>query len=172
MNLVADMTEGQFKELLDGYFAKDEKRQKLTQDEIKKIASKLNERINVPLIKETKEQKILVKIIIKVDTFMHDRLPNELYDLVRSSLDGEGLDDDEAKRLIKRLSRLANKHIDIPYIPEKFEYVAIRFVIAMILNGARKKWNLDRAIDEADNIMIPAAENAGDQELEAMLPAA
>lgn len=172
MNLVADMTDEQFTQLLDEYFAKSEDRKKLTNSEIKALADKLNKKINVPLIKETKEQKILVKIVVKVDNFLYNKLPNEIYELVRSTLDGDGIDDQEAKRLIKRLSKLANDQIDIPYIPEMFEYVAIRFVIAMIINGARKKWNLEKALAHADDIMIPADKNASETELESMLPAA
>ena len=62
------------------------------------------------------------------------------------SLD-RGIDDDEAKRLIKRLSQLANKHIDIPYVPEAMEYLAIRLIISIIINAARDKWDFTKAKD-------------------------
>jgi hypothetical protein len=137
----------------------------LTQSEIKDLAERLNRKINVPIINETGEQKIFVKIVIKIDTFLYDNLPNEFYDLTRS-LDN-GIDDDEAKRLIKRLAKLANKNVDIPYIPESLEYVAIRFILGIIINAARKAWNFDSAIEH--EMSIPATAKATDHELERII---
>ena len=115
----------------------------------------LNKKINVPIISETGEEKILIKIVMKIDRFLYDNLPNEFYDLVRSS--NKGIDDDEAKRLIVRLSKLANQHVDIPYIPEQMEYIAIRFIIKTIINAARKQWDIN------------IAQNASDQKLDAVV---
>ena len=143
MPALNELTDDQFKQLLDDYFAPPVKRQKMTQTEIKDLASRLNDMINVPLIGETTEEKILIKVVLRVDTFLYDNLPNEIYDLVRS-LD-KGIDDNEATRLINRLSILANEKINIPYIPESAEYVAIRFVIGVIINAARKDWDFDKA---------------------------
>ena len=145
MPTINELTEGQFKNLLDEYFAPPEKRTKMSQDEIKALASRLNQKINVPLIGETTEEKILIKVVLKVDGFLYDNLPNEIYDLVRS-LD-KGIDEDEAKRLVTRLSIMANDKIDIPYIPESAEYVAIKFVIGVIINAARKEWDFEKAKD-------------------------
>ncbi len=169
MAILSQLTETEFKELLDEYFAEPQQRSKLTQEEVKALAVKLNTKINVPIINETKEEKILIKIIVKVDTFLYSNLPNEFYNLVRNMDDG--IDDDEAKRLIKRLAKLANKHIDIPYVPEQFENVGIRFVIAVIINSARKNWNFLKATEESDNLKIPSNENASDGDLECMIPA-
>lgn len=152
MPTINELTEEQFKELLDEYFAPPEKRTKMTQDEVRDLANRLNDKINVPLIGETMEEKILIKIIVKIDRFLYDNLPNEIYDLVRS-LD-RGIDDDEAKRLITRLSILANDIINIPYIPESAEYVAIKFVIGVVINAARKEWDFDRAKDSSERDLI------------------
>lgn len=167
MKTINELTEEQFKSLLDEYFAPDEKRSKMTEEEIKNLAKKLNERINVPIINETGEEKILIKIVIKVDRFLYDNLPNEFYDLVRSL--NKGIDDDEAKRLIKRLSKLANKKIDIPYIPESMEYIAIRFIIGLIINAARKQWDISRATENIDSMTIPNNKNASRHKLECMI---
>ncbi len=162
---LSELTEEQFKELLDEYFATPEKRSKMTEAEVRSLAERLNKKIDVPLIRETKEEKILIKLIIKVDTFLYDHLPNEFYDLVRS-LD-RGIDDEEAKRLIKRLSKLANEKIDIPWIPEPIEYIPIRFVIAVIINSARKQWDFARAKNEVGD--IPGDLGASDEAIEAMI---
>ncbi len=144
---IDQLTKTEFKKVLDEYFAPPVKRTKMTEEEIRDLAKRLNEKINVPIISETGELKILIKIVFKIDRFLYDHLPNEFYELVRD-LD-KGINDKEAKRLIRRLSRLANKHIDIPYIPEQFEYVAIRFIIGIVINAGRKKWNLAIAADHA-----------------------
>ena len=70
-------------------------------EQVKELAVKLNEKVNIPLVRETKEERIFVKIIIKIDNFLYDNMPNEFYELWKDSHDG--IDDDEAKRLVKRL---------------------------------------------------------------------
>src|SRR5680860_562093 len=110
MNTVANLTTDQFKELLTDFYAVPEKRSKLTTEEIKELAQRLNRKINVPIINETKEEKILIKIILTIDNFLYDNLPNEFYDLVRST--DNGIDNREAKRLVRRLTKLANDKID------------------------------------------------------------
>ena len=167
MPLLAELTKVEFKNLLDEYFASPEERQKLTREEIMELAQKLNEKIDVPFVSETGEEKILVKIVVKIDTFLYDHLPNEFYDLVRS-LEG-GISDQEAKRLIKRLAKLANEKIDIPYIPEAMEYIAIRFLIGIIINAARREWDLNKAQDNAHRMVVPSEPFASDPLLDAMI---
>ena len=167
MKRINELTEDQFKQLLDEYFAPPEKRSKMTDEEVKELAELLNEKIDIPLISHTKEEKILIKIILRIDRFLYDNLPNEFYDLIRSAKDG--IDDEEAKRLIKRLSKLANKHIDIPYIPEQMEYIAIRFIIGLIINAARKEWDLHKAKEKLKDQQIPANKKAKSAALEAMI---
>lgn len=164
---IAEMTQAEFTRLLDDYFAAPEQRHKMTDDEIKELAQRLNTKINVPIINETREEKILIKIVMKIDTFLYDNLPNEFYDLVRS-LD-DGIDDDEAKRLIKRLAKLANAKINIPYLPETAEYVAIRFIIAIIINAARKQHNIDTVMRDSEKLNISSEENPSDRALEALV---
>ncbi|MCQ3828752.1 hypothetical protein HXX02_04795 [Microbulbifer elongatus] len=154
MKTINELTEAQFKELLDDYFAPPEQRQKMTEEEIRELAIRLNDKVDVPLVWETAEEKILIKVVLKVDTFLYDNLPNEIYDLVRS-LD-KGITESEASRLINRLSVLANKKIEIPYIPEAAEYIAIRFVIGVIINAARKEWNFEMAKDAPESELITA----------------
>lgn len=153
MTTINDLTPTQFTVLLDDYFAPPEQRSKMTREEIIDLAKQLNKKINVPLIRETGEEKILIKIVLKIDRFLYDNLPNELYELIRD-LD-KGISDKEAKRLIKRLSKLANKKIDIPYIPERLEYIAIRFVIGIIINSARKDWDISKSNKEGATVEIP-----------------
>lgn len=164
MRKISQMTDHQFKELLDEYFAPPEKRSRMTETEIRDLARKLNKKIDVPFITETGEEKILIKIVLKIDGFLYDNLPNELYDLIRST--ERGISDDEAKHLTKRLAVLANKHIDIPYLWENMEYIAIKFVIGLIVNALRKGWDLEKAHENDDDmVIIGSNEEPDDNEL-------
>lgn len=158
MVTIQELTEDDFKLLLDEYFAPAKARSKMTEQEIIDLAIKLNKKIDVPLVSETGEEKIIIKIVIKIDRFLYDNLPNEFYDLIRSIK--HGINDKEAERLIKRLSKLANKKIDIPYLPEIAEYFAIKFIIGILINAARKSWNLNLAKEKASKIDIPKIKNA------------
>ena len=99
MTKLADLTTDEFKKILSDFYAVPEKRNKMTQDEVLDLAQRLNKKINVPLVDESGEERILVKIILKIDTFLYDHLPNEFYDLVRDP--NRGIDETEAKRLVK-----------------------------------------------------------------------
>lgn len=152
MTTVAELSTEEFKLLLADFYAAPEKRSKMTHDEIKDLAVRLNKKINVPIINETKEEKILIKIILKIDNFLYDNLPNEFYDLVRSS--DKGIDAKEAKRLVRRLTRLANDKIDIPYLPEAMERIALKFVIGLVVKAAQKKLSLAAVSANSENMKI------------------
>jgi len=147
---IAELTTEDFEKLLKDFNAPAEHRTKLSEDEIKMLAERLNKKINVPIISETKEEKILIKIVLRIDRFLYDNLPNEFYDLLRST--SKGISDREARRLIRRLTRLANDKIDIPYIPEIAEHIALKLIISLIINSARKKYNMSKMKEKIDNI--------------------
>lgn len=153
---IAELSVEEFEILMDEFYAEPKHRTKMTQDEIKDLAERLNRKINVPLVKETGEEKILIKIILKIDTFLYDHLPNEFYDLIRSA--DHGIDEKEAKRLVRRLSKAANNKIDIPYLPEVAERFAFRFVIGMVVKAARKNLDFEKVRSESDDMEVPNSE--------------
>jgi polyhydroxyalkanoate synthesis regulator phasin len=154
---IAELTTEQFTELLSEFYAEPVKRNKMTMDEIKDLAQRLNRKINVPIISETGEEKILIKIILKIDTFLYDHLPNEFYDMIRST--DRGIDKKEAKRLVRRLTKLANEKIDIPYLPEVAEHFAIKFVIGIVVRAAQKNLNFENARMDSDRMVIPESDD-------------
>lgn len=164
MSLQIKLTEKQFQDLLSEYHATDEKRQRLTQYEIQTLAEKVNKEIDIPFVSERKEEKILIKIILKIDRFLYDNLPNELYDLIRSD---DGISDQEAENLIVRLSKLVNSKIDIPYVPEFIEGKIFSLVIGLIVNAMRKKWNVLAACNKINKEHIP--ENHNEDEVRNMI---
>lgn len=164
MTTVANLTTEQFKNLLAEFYAVPEDRSKMTNEEIKELAQRLNRKINVPIINETKEEKILIKIILTIDNFLYDNLPNEFYDLVRST--DKGIDNREAKRLVRRLTKLANEKIDIPYIPEPMERIAFKFVIGMIVKAARKNLKLSTVLEKSGDVVVTASDDDIEEILE------
>ncbi len=163
MSKLNELTTDEFKSLLNDFYAEPIRRNKMTEEEIVDLAQRLNDRINVPIINETKEEKIFIKIILKIDNFLYDNLPNEFYDLIRSS--DKGIDEKEAKRLVRRLTRMANDKVDIPYLPEFAEKFAIKFVIGMVVRSARKKLNFDDERKNSRELVIPDS----DEEVESLV---
>ena len=151
------LTTDDFKTLLSEFYAEPILRNKMTEAEIKDLAQRLNKKIDVPIINETGEEKICIKIVLKIDTFLYDHLPNEFYDLVRST--DLGIDDKEAKRLVRRLTRLANEKIDIPYLPEVAEHFVLKFVIGIVVKAARKSFDFEKVRRESDNIVVPDSDD-------------
>jgi hypothetical protein len=84
---------------------------------------------------------------------LYDHLPNEFYDLIRST--DMGIDDKEAKRLVRRLTRLANEKIDIPYLPEAAEHFVFKFVIGIVVKAARKTLDFEKVRNESDKFIVP-----------------
>ena len=160
---IADLTTLDFTNLLAEFFAAPEERKRMTNEEIKDLAHRLNKKIDIPLVKETGEERILIKIILKIDTFLYDHLPNEFYDLIRTA--DNGITDAEAKNLVRRLTKLANRKIDIPYLPEAAEHFVFKFIIGIIVRAARNKLNFETAKNELDNVNI----NTTDDDIEKMV---
>jgi hypothetical protein len=163
MAKLADLTTEEFQLLLKDFYAEPVHRTQMTQEEIVDLAKRLNERINVPIIDETGEEKIMVKVILKIDNFLYDNLPNEFYDLIRST--DKGIDEKEAKRLVRRLTKMANDKIDIPYIPEFAERFALKFVIGIVVKAARKKFSFAKLRANSKNFVVPES----DKEIESLV---
>lgn len=131
------ITEEQYRKILADA---DERTEMLTPDEIAIIATKLNEKVNVPIITERAEYTMLIKIVRDIDRFLYKLLPNEIYGLVRDSADG--ISEEEAENMSRRLAKLVNKYIDIPYIPEGIEEKIFQLGIGIIVDAMRKNFKL------------------------------
>ncbi|MCG8698093.1 MAG: hypothetical protein MI922_08570 [Bacteroidales bacterium] len=152
-----ELNEEKLRSILDEYLAPVQNRQRMKPQEIERIAYRLNEKINIPFVSEEKEGDILVKIVLKVDNFLYDNLPNEIYDLIRST--ENGIDEEESKRLIKSFSELANRKIDIPYAPEGMEGFAIKLILTWVFKAMCKNSNIEKAEGEIDANKILSEQN-------------
>ena len=157
------LTDVQYNTIMSEFFAASQNRTRMSKDEVEKLAAMLNKKINIPFFfSEPKEFAILVKIVTKIDMFLYNKLPNEIYDSIRSLDDGI-VSDAEAKQVVVRLSKLANETIDIPYLSEITEHFVIRLLVGSIVNGMRKNWTLDKSIVHANDISVPE-DDFGDDE--------
>ncbi len=112
----------------------------LSDAEIEHLAAKLNDKVDIPFLKEGTEHKILAKIVKKVDRYLYKALPNELYGLIKVSTDG--LSDDEVEQLTKILSTRANNEVNIKYLPEWVEQEIFEFLIGLIVGAMRRNTTL------------------------------
>ena len=108
----------------------------LSDAEIEHLAAKLNEKVDVSFLKEGTEYIILAKIVKKVDRYLYNALPNELYGLIKVATDG--LSDDEVEQLTKILSTRANNEVNIKYLPEWVEQEIFEFLIGLIVGAMRR----------------------------------
>lgn len=108
----------------------------LDEDEVVRIANKLNGKINLPFLDEEKEFRVFVKIIRLLDRALYALLPNEYYELIRDATDG--IDDKEAERIKKRVTPLINRRVNIPVLSERKEKVLIELVLDIIIGAMRK----------------------------------
>ena len=107
------LKDDQYSALVKAYFAKRSQRQLLNKSESIKIAERLNEKVSLPFLSEPKEQAVLLKIILKIDNYLYESLPNEIYELIHNI--DEGFDDSEAAQLAARLSKQAHDDISLPF---------------------------------------------------------
>lgn len=138
------LSDSQFSTLLKGYYAKKSARHMLSKDEAVAIAGRLNEKISLPFLDEQKEHTTLVKMVIQMDAYFYDSLPNEIYNLIHE-LD-QGFDDSEASQLAARLSKQVKQNIHYPFLNEHIEYYAIVFMINVLINAMREGSDIDHAV--------------------------
>lgn len=138
------LTTDQYQALVKDFFAKRSARKLLSQQETLAIAERLNEKVSLPFLNEQKEHKVLVKTILKIDNYLYEQLPNEIYELIHN-LD-EGFDDSEAAQLAARLSKQAHDDINFPFLTAHVEYYSITFVLTLLINAMREGSNIEHAI--------------------------
>ena len=113
----------------------------LNDEEVNALAHRVNNAINIPFLGESKEFIVFVKIIRWIDTQLYNVLPNEYYELVHNAHDG--ISGEEANQITDRVSKLINKVIDIPIVPEAVEGLIINMVLGLIIHAMVKGFKLE-----------------------------
>ncbi len=114
----------------------DRKIELLSIQELEAIASRLNEKINIPFLSEEQEQVVLVKIVKQIDRYLYSVLPNEVYQMVKDASDG--ISEEEAEKIKTRLAQLINKAVDIPIVGEEVEQLIFKMVLDLIVLALQK----------------------------------
>lgn len=126
----------------------------LTQAEIDAIATWLNGKIGLPFVSERKEQKVIAKLVKKIDRFLYDNLPNEYYELIRMPEDG--ITEEEAEVMKERLTDLINGVVNIPVVPEVLEEQIFGVIIGLLVDAMIATFDLDAKL-ETELTPLPAA---------------
>lgn len=108
----------------------------LSFEEVSRIATEINKKVNIPFVNEEKEKVIFVKIVQGIDRYLYRLLPNEVYSLVLDATDG--IDRKEARQIRRRLTPIINERVNIPIIPERLEGKLINLVLSIITNALVK----------------------------------
>lgn len=138
------LTDDQFDALVKAYFAKRSNRRLLSKAVSIEIAERLNETVSLPFLSESKEHAVLLKIVLKIDNYLYESLPNEIYELIHNM--DEGFDDSEAAQLAARLSKQAHDDISLPFLTAHVEYYSITFVLTLLINAMREGVDIKHAI--------------------------
>ncbi len=118
----------------------------LTEEQISRLAQKLNDRINLPIVGEGLELMLFKKIVRQMDKKIHDILPDELYQLI--NLLGQGFAEEEDLEETKaRLVHALNNLFDIPFIKEEREQEIIVFFINIIVEALRRNKTMDEVLE-------------------------
>ncbi len=103
---------------------------RLSSSEITKIATRLNNIVNIPVLGEQKEQIIFEKIINSIDTVLYSILPDEIYDTIHMASDG--ITPTEAGIIRTRIEKIVAEKINIPFVSEEDELKLIRAFLDII----------------------------------------
>jgi hypothetical protein len=131
--LPVNLTEKQIDTLITNFNTESDQ---LTQAEVERYARKLNDKINLPLVSEEKEQKFLEWLIKLVDDQLYKSLPKKYYNLLANSLDG--ISPDEAELIEKLMAEIITENVNIPYVPAILEGPLVRYALRLLFSVITK----------------------------------
>lgn len=94
----------------------------LSEEQISSVAAGLNEKINIPMLSEDKEQQMLEQAVGMINeqlAVVTEGLPDSVKDILVRLQDG--ISEEEAAELKEALVPALNEKIDIPFIGEEQE---------------------------------------------------
>jgi hypothetical protein len=116
----------------------------LTEAQMKFIARRLNEKINVPLIGENAEFKLLMMAVRKINRVLEQELPEELIEFLTDLAKGFEPEDD-LEEIKRNTVVFLNKEVNLPIIGEDKEEKLITEVVDLLFNAMRKHRKLEEA---------------------------
>jgi len=113
----------------------------LTEQQVHTIATKVNAKVNIPVIGEGFELFVYKLVVRLIDRKLEDILPPELYNAINNAADG--LTDEEAKDLKKVAAKWINKNVDVPLLRERKEGKLFEAILGTIIDALRKGRHLE-----------------------------
>lgn len=115
----------------------------LSNEQIKVIAKKVNKKVDVPIIGEKFEYRIIVFGLNKIDKVLDEELPPDFAQLLDDVSDGfEPESPADLEKVKLHLVTFINKKVNIPLMGEKAERELIEFVIEIIIDAMTKNKKL------------------------------
>ena len=113
----------------------------LTSEQIDDLATKINEKVNIPIIGEKAEEKLLEKVLTELDDKVAQHLPDNLKAIWAKMSDG--ITTDEVNQLRDAVVTLANEKINLPILGEKGEAKVFNLIFDALFSIVEKKTGLD-----------------------------
>lgn len=111
----------------------------LSENQIDWLATRLNEKINIPVIGERAEQAIILNSLYKVLDLLEEELPPEFIEFLDDVSDGlEPQTDAEMDRLKDEMATFLNNNINLPLIGERKEQKVFELVVDYVFDAMRK----------------------------------
>jgi len=111
----------------------------LSNEQIKVIAKKVNKKIDIPVIGEKFEEKIIIKALSKINAVLDEHLPEDFSSLLDDTKDGfEPGSFADLEKIKDNIVSFLNKKIDLPILGEKGERKLFEIVIDIIVDAFRK----------------------------------
>lgn len=120
-----------------------------TEEQISKIAEKLNKKINLPVTGEKLELMIFKKVVREIGKKLGEILPDELLMLINQPQ--PALKPDANLEEIKsRISEKINERFNIPIIGEKVEIEVIKIVVDLVVECLRSQHTLNEILAKGE----------------------
>lgn len=111
----------------------------LSTEQIELIARKANQRVDVPVIGERFEHRILVFGVKRIDKALDEHLPEDFAVLLDDVSDGlEPGSPADLEKIKIHLVEYLNRYVDIPVLGEKGEHELFNLVIGMVIDSLCK----------------------------------
>jgi hypothetical protein len=111
----------------------------LSKEQIDKIAIKANKKVDLPIVGEKFEHKMLIFGLEKIDKILDEQLPADFAKLLDDVSDGfEPGTPADLDKVKNHLVSFLNKKIDLPILGEKGEKELFNVAIDIIIDAMRK----------------------------------
>lgn len=119
------------------FIKKENHKTMLSEEQIQFIVDRVNEKVNVPILGEKAEGKLIRKAVDKVLKCLEENLPEDIFQFIDDLSDGiePGMDIEEMK---DNTVKFLNKEINLPIVGEKFEAKLFAEVVDLIFNAIKK----------------------------------